>query len=157
MEYRRLLDNVDDRDERDWHSCMGKQHGAAVQPLAMWERGGAYLCDECYQHVEKERNLIQDAERIQEITNDRIPFDRACWIALYIQRITSGMTHEQAIAAEEDELTKRGVSKALIAEMEQPSVIDMLAAHAPEATRPVSPYPSFERFAQAHGDLDRVC
>ena len=50
-----------------------------------------------------ERNLIQDAERIQELTNDRIPFDRACWIALYIQRITSGMSHEQAIAAEEQE------------------------------------------------------
>ena len=55
-----------------------------------------------------ERNLIQDAERIQELTNDRIPFDRACWIALYIQRITSGMSHEQAIAAEEQEKSERG-------------------------------------------------
>ena len=58
--------------------------------------------------MEKERSLIQDAERIQELTNDRIPFDRACWIALYIQRITSGMSHEDALRLEEEEHAKRG-------------------------------------------------
>lgn len=48
-----------------------------------------------------------------------------------------------------------GCALGVIAEMEQPSVIDMLAAHAPEATRPVTHYPSFERFEQEHQTLDR--
>ena len=55
-----------------------------------------------------ERSLIQDAERIEEMTEGRIPFDRACWIALYIQRITSGMSHEDAIRLEEEEHAERG-------------------------------------------------
>ena len=40
---------------------------------------------------------------------------------------------------------------------EENSLINILAAHAPEAPRPVSPYPSLERFAQAHTNLERVC
>ena len=58
-----------------------------------------------------ERNLIQDAERIQELTNDRIPFDRACWIALYIQRITSGMSHEEAMEKEAQERAERIIAQ----------------------------------------------
>lgn len=87
-----------------------------------------------------ERNLIQDAERIQELTNDRIPFDRACWIALYIQRITSGMSHEEAIRLEGEEHAERGntspnllseaevykmKARRAIAEMEQPSAFTL--------------------------------
>ena len=69
-----------------------------------------------------ERNIIEDAERIEELTENRIPFERACWIALYIQRITSGMTHQQALAAEEEEMVARGTARALeYPQVEQPT------------------------------------
>ena len=74
-----------------------------------------------------ERTLLQDAERIEELTENRIPFDRACWIALYIQRITSGMTHEQAIAAEELEKRDRDTARVLIAKS-----IQMTPTNSPE-------------------------
>ena len=50
-----------------------------------------------------ESDLIHNAERIEELTDGRIPFDRACWIALYIHKINNGVSHEQAIAEEEQE------------------------------------------------------
>ena len=76
-----------------------------------------------------ERDLMQDAERIEELTEGRIPFDRACWIALYITRLTSGMSHEEAIRMEEKEHAERGqpspydhgTAKAILSEMEQPA------------------------------------
>ena len=52
--------------------------------------------------------LLEMAEEIERLTEGRIPLDRASWIALYIQRLEGGMTHEQAIAAEEQEHAERG-------------------------------------------------
>jgi hypothetical protein len=54
-----------------------------------------------------DRSIISDAERIQELTEFRIPFDCACWIALYIQRITGGMSHEEAMEREAQERAER--------------------------------------------------
>lgn len=98
-----------------------------------------------------ERNIIEDAERIEELTEHRIPFERACWIALYIQRITSGMTHQQALAAEEEEMVARGTARALeYPQVEQP---------APELPAPYlvmddsddSAHGTFETWGEARG------
>ncbi len=57
-----------------------------------------------------ERSLIADAERIEEMAEGRISFERATWIALYLQRITGGMSHEEAIALEAEEIETRKVA-----------------------------------------------